>query len=127
MPVAFKRDSDPDAFDPEALRRDRAGSGLTIGLGKTGPRLTLRGEHLTVMVVLFLLVFYLLNVFKALGLESPLKNGGATEASAREHREIIDEMQLSNYILSECLREPGNCPRLVVPKRLNERLHSGGR
>lgn len=115
----LRRDGDPDDFDASRLRRDRDGSGITIGLGKSGPRLTLRGEHLGVMTILLVLVFYLLGAFAKFGVESPIRT---TNGSAAEHKEILEEMAVTHYILSECLRGKDTCPRLSPPRRLEGKL-----
>ena len=61
------------------------------------------------LVMMFLLLF-LLGVFSSIGLSSPL-------VSIRsEHQGIAREIQWTNYLLSECLRNRGECPKLARPR-----------
>ena len=107
-------------------------NGVGLGWGKL--RLILR-EHTLIPVLSFTLVLYVLGAFAKIGLPGPLVQSFTTSQALadlsismplrkQEHMNILEELQITNYLLAECLRKKGDCPKLPQPIRLQRLLSS---
>lgn len=81
----------------------------SIGTGKWGVKL--RGTSTIIIIVLLAsmggFLFFTWNGFTSIDLK---------------HQSQMDEMRIQSYILSECLRDKGDCPNLIPPLGLSERI-----
>jgi hypothetical protein len=124
-----RRADDGDDSDAWRQRDDPA----EFRLGWNGKSISAQGVSVMLLLLIFL-VLLLLGTFAKFGLDSPVitRNGAAAQTmneltrrlpeSKQEHRDILEEIAITNYLLAECLRSQANCPRLRIPPRLSDRI-----
>lgn len=129
MTDSSRRQSDPEGEKFSAQRQNNGGIRLRIA----GQQVVIPGTMLGVSFFLGVLLLWFGGAFTKWGVESPLvpRNGVAKAQqevlatlnarmplSREEHVSILDQLEITNYILTECLRMKGECPRLKRPKGL---------
>lgn len=131
------------------------GNGSGGGVVKRLVREITKGNPAAIVVALLVMMAFLLGAFNKWGLESPLirpQISAAAEQAARdsattlkviserlpeskkEHEAIrgavqeqTEEISITNYILAECFRTRGDCPKLPRPKRLQDQIREAER
>ena len=134
-PVAPRRETDAPAEDWSAQRRSNGFRMQLFGQAISVP------ERLVFAAFLAVLLLWVLGAFAKLGWDSPvIPSNGAVRAQAKEqtetlravstrlpasrqeHLDILEELQVTNYVLAECLRLKGECPKLQKPRRLKAQV-----
>ena len=124
-----RRQSDPEGEEFRAQWQNNGGIRLRIA----GQQVVIPGKMLGVSFFLGIMLLWFGGAFTKWGVESPiLPRNGAAKAqqevlatlnarmplSREEHVSILDQLEITNYLLAECLRMKGECPRLKRPKGL---------
>jgi len=133
----------PDPNDPKAPTRrqtDQDGDDWSEQR-RNGFRFKLFGQSITLperlvfAAFLAVMLLWVLGAFSGLGWDSPVipRDGtakaerevlqalkGRLPVSRQEHLDILEELLVTNYVLTECLRVKGECPKLSKPRRLKQ-------